>query len=55
VKSKADILILASVIAAIIAAIVSIGQVDILKLAGTQLILISIALGIYGVYLQLRG
>ena len=48
---KADkILIVLSVIAAIISAIVSVTQKDVFGLAGTQWILVAIILGVYGLY-----
>ena len=49
-KKSDKILIALSVIAAVISAIVSITQNEILGLAGTQWILVAIALAIYSLY-----
>ena len=53
-KKVGDGLILLSVVAAIIAGYVSLSQVDVFKLAGTQWMLIAIILGIYGLYTKAR-
>lgn len=54
-KSKSDILIALSVVAAVVSGVVSVFQTDVLSLAGTQWILIAIVLGIYGLYVKLRA
>ncbi|HPN96557.1 MAG TPA: hypothetical protein PLK35_02210 [Candidatus Moranbacteria bacterium] len=54
-KKTADIMVMLSVVAAVISAYVSFTQSDILKLAGTQWILIAIVLGIYGLYIRERS
>lgn len=54
-KPKGDILVILSVIATIMAAIVFFGRQDIFSLAGTQWILIAILLGIYGIYAKIRN
>ena len=54
-KSKlAEIMMLLSVIAVLISGAVSVWQMNFL-LAGTQWILIGIALGIYGIFLKIRS
>ncbi len=53
-KSKADILMILSAIAVILAAIDFVFKIDFLKLAGTQWILIAIVFGIYGLYASER-
>lgn len=53
-KTKSDMLVILSVIAVVIAAIVSVGGVD-LWLAGTQWILVGIVLGVYALYAKDRG
>jgi hypothetical protein len=53
-KTKADVLMLLSLIAVILAGWVSISGGDIIGLAGTQWILIAIVLGIYGIYAKLK-
>jgi hypothetical protein len=49
-----DWLIGLSVLAAIVAGYVSLVQTDVLKLAGTQWMMIAIVLGIYGIYAKAR-
>ena len=54
-KTKADLLMLLSVIAVILAGWVFLfAKAGILGLAGTQWILIAIILGIYGIYAKLK-
>ncbi|HLN18809.1 MAG TPA: hypothetical protein VK255_01400 [Patescibacteria group bacterium] len=53
-KKIADILIGLSVIAAIIAGYVFFFKQDVIAIAGTQWILVAIALGIYGLYARER-
>lgn len=53
-KKIADLLIALSIIAALIAGYVFFSKNDILQIAGTQWILVAIALGIYGLYAKTR-
>ncbi len=53
-KKSGDGLIIVSAVAAIISGYVSITQTDVLNLAGTQWMLIAIALGIYAIYAKIR-
>ena len=53
-KKLSDILIFLSVLTAVIAGYVSLSQVNVFKLAGTQWMLIAIILGIYGLYSKIR-
>jgi len=53
-QKMSDTLIALSVIAVAISAYVNISQKELLNLAGTQWILIGIALGIYGLYVKNR-
>lgn len=53
-KKTSDIIIIVSVITAIISGYVSMTQVNIFSLAGTQWMLIAIILGIYGLYMKLK-
>jgi len=48
-KIKSNALIVLSIVAVILSAIVSLGKID-LYLAGTQWMLIAIVLGIYAIY-----
>lgn len=49
-KNLGNILIVLSVAAVVISGYVNVTQNEVLKLAGTQWILIAIVLGIYGIY-----
>jgi len=51
-KKLADVLIILSIVTAVISGLVSLFQLN-LYLAGTQWILIAIALGIYGLFIKL--
>lgn len=53
-KNKADILVGLSVVAVILAAVDFIVKTDVLKLAGTQWILIGVVLGIYALYFKTK-
>jgi hypothetical protein len=53
-KKLPDALIWLSVIAAIVAGYVFFSKNDVMAIAGTQWILIAIALGIYGLYAKQR-
>ncbi len=53
-KKVSDGLILLSAITAIIAGYVSLSQVNMFGLAGTQWMLIAIIFGIYGLYAKIR-
>lgn len=52
-KKTGDILMWVSVAAAVVAGFVSLSQVNLFKLAGTQWMLIAIILGVYGTYVKM--
>lgn len=51
-KTLSTIAVALSLISVVLSAVVSLGKIDILGLAGTQWILIGIVLAIYAVYLN---
>ena len=52
-KNKSDILVILSVLAVILSALVSVGKME-LYLAGTQWMLVAIVLGVYALYFKAK-